>query len=562
MDGERRKKRLVIGAFAACVVLVGAALICYEVRRQQKSTVVFFTHTLATAHFRGKISIGNHHYTVNDGTVSKDGLPVYGNEALPAMRLAYEKTAARREPLFSLAGVDGGQFLSAVGELSKTRDALAARQGDPSDASLVRTSLYPIDFLTALGNLEIARTEFLASGDLSDAKKYETAQARTIGAYSKDLALFRSAFLDAVPENTRTYATPLNFVTRDAVLRALDAYSRGVGDIQKTAARRQACFRGNIRACETSDIALPELDQIPHANVAQGALAFGQKNFGLLSKADYVFEKSPLILLPDSACFVPSTGTSPLYAFQVRGDAGTTSPQIAPTLVGDLLLIESGPHADQPFYRYFASHGIRYVAMHEIDYYECLTEHRDQGSLMALRNVLKFAKTTPLSAYLSGSSAASLHSSEQVFTKSGVISEKDIVDYVREGERMVASATLPEGLSDTVVSLAVQVHDKDIGLYRTMLDIELFETMNMRMADTGIGIDFRPLFLIFTRSAFTDLFYTGYYTQDPQTLFEKNTLPAQKQPFILFSSLPQTAAGDVELVQDLAFFRSLHVPAP
>ena len=567
-NASPRFVRACVVFFVACVVVAVFAGETYTARRQAEES--FFSSALRDAHVSESVSIGEKTYVVTDGTVSYQGSPVTSSDALRALRLAYEKSAARRAPLISLSAVEPQEFIEAVGYLQDTATLLAQRQRRPLDALLVHTSLYPTDFLMSAARTEQARRSFLESGSITDAYLYESALRLAISAYHADISRFRSAFLATVPANTKRYATYKNIVGRNDITDALKMLDDGMSDTALVFSKRLACFSGKISECETADVQLPTLIEPLDTHLSPAAIAFAE-HIRTLNSDKIATEIDPksdsLIQLSESACLNPQPSTGILFTFQKMVSLPELPSFRSPLFVGDLIFIRSTPYASLPYYSYFASNNIEYVPSRPLTYYECPETARDQGTVTAIRTTRDFAVSSHLSSYAVGETKTTLEQLERKLNSRPIVSEKTAVDYLNTAAALIETGRVPVTLADSITELVLAMRDKSAGTYLTALQVAYYERSNMHLLDLGgVRIDFGALYFFFARSAFASLFMEGNPSviKHHSDFFPANNLPADEQPFVFYSALPRTSTLEAAIVRDLIFFRDIklgHFPS-
>ncbi len=554
--------RACVVLFVLCIVVAISAGETYTTQGQIAESL-FFSSALRDAHVSERVSIGDKMYVVTDGAVSYQGLPVASSDALRALRLTYEKSAARRDPLISLSAVEPKEFIKAVGYLRDTAALLAQRQKRPLDALLVHTSLYPTDFLMSAARTEQARRTFLESGSVTDAYLYESELRSTISAYRADISRFRRAFLAAVPADEKRYATYKNIVDRNDITDALKMLDVGMSDTSRVFSKRLACFGGKISECETADVQLPTLIDPPDAYLSPTTIAFAEHIRTLNSDkvgAELDPKSDPLIQLSESACMNLQPSTGLLFTFQKMPSLPGVPAFHSPLFVGDLIFIRSTTYASLPFYSYFASNNIEYVPTRILTYYECPETARDQGTLIAIQTIRDFAGSSHLSSYAVGETKKTLEQFEEKLTSRPIVSEKTAVDYLKIAETLIETGRVPTPLADTITELVLGMRDKSAGTYQTALQIAYYEQSNMRLSDVGgVGIDFGVPYFFFARSGFASLFMEGSLSviEHHPDFFSTNNLSADEQPFVLYSTLLRTSTLEAGIVRDLIFFREI-----
>lgn len=514
-----------------------------------------FSGALREAHVNETVSIRGIVYQVSLGIVSPETGSVAEAAEIAALRLAYEKAAARNNPLLALPGVDIETFRDEIVSLRSTASALAARQSNDNQIFFVQHSLYPTEFLEQLLNLEIARRQFLEHGSDVDAKQYRLQLLSTIDTYRRDRKAFTYAFERVVPPVALSYGTLRSIISRDDFLRVLERLGDDARETEQTARDRTACFQGKFQRCHRTEIILPEFRTLSVAPVSAGALAYAERIRDIFVQSGDRFISSPLILLPGSACAPTDPGTAPLFALRDNGNGAVPSP----VFVGNMVFIESAPHAQLPFYGYFASHQVPYVYVHPLSYYECAGARADQGAILATQSVRDFALRERLSARAVGELAAKLKHSENLFASAHVIATTDAERYLRDARALSESPGLPESLSNDIRSLWLRLHTGSDGIFLTVHDINAYESINMGFPSEA-DLDFDAAYLFFARSGFLSLTPSTFrpVSIDGGALFPANTLPADAQPYVLLSALPDDPATAAEVLSDMRFYRALH----
>ncbi len=554
--------RACIALFFVCIVGAVSVGETYTARRLATESY-FFSSALRDAHVSETVSIGDKTYSVTNGMVLYHGSPVSNPDTARALRLTYEKSAARRNPLISLSAVEPEKFIEAAGYLQDTAALLAQRQKRPLDALLVHTSLYPTRFLVSAARTEKARRAFLQSGKMDDAYLYENELRLTISAYHADISRFRSAFLTAVPADEKHYATYKNTVSRDDITNAVNMLDDGMSDTDRVFSKRLSCFSGHISECATADLQLRTLDDPSDTHLSPMAIAFAEQIRTLNSDkvgSDLDPKSDPLIQLSESACINPQPGTGLLFTFQNMLPLQNVPSFHPPFFVGDLIFIRSATYASFPFYSYFVSNKIEYVPTRPLAYYECPETARDQGTVTAIKTIRDFVISSHLSSYAVGGPKTAIEQFEKLFTSSPIVSEKNAIEYLNTALTLVETGRVPTPLADTIDELVLGMRDKSAGTYLTALQVAYYEQSNMHLSDAGgVEINFDVPYFFFARSAFPSLFMEANLSaiERHPDFFPANKLPADKQPFVFYSTLTQNSTLESGIVRDLMFFRKI-----
>jgi hypothetical protein len=106
-------------------------------------------------------------------------------ETASERRLEWFVEANRLDPIFALEGTDPDELEESLAYLEAQRDAFAQYYSE-SDAETIRTSLYPMQFLRLLPELERTRQNMLAEPSTEKALAYSALLVRTIDSYEAD----------------------------------------------------------------------------------------------------------------------------------------------------------------------------------------------------------------------------------------------------------------------------------------------------------------------------------------------------------------------------------------
>jgi hypothetical protein len=132
--------------------------------------------------------------------------------------------------------------------------------------------------------------------------------------------------------------------------------------------------------------------------------------------------------------------------------------------------------------------------------------------------------------------------------------------YLTAAETLTRGKAVPPAISNTIISLALEMNDRSEGLYQSVLDINSYERMNIQLERMGIPLTFSPVYLFFARSAFAQLFMEGNpsATGNHADLFQPDYLPADQLPYAYYSAVATTSGLQAEIAQDMTFYHALH----
>lgn len=490
----------------------------------------FYTQALASARAYEAVTVAHITYLVSGGMVSRGGAAVTGTDVLPPLRLAYEKTAARRAPLLALPGTDPSALARAADLLSDTRDRLASFQKNARDQALVTRALYPLDFLRAAAALEQARLTFLENGDDVSAQAYRSQSLSTAAAYLRDLRAFKVAFSEAVPPETPPYATAESYVTRAATLELADTLYTGVDTVRGRLQQRFRCFDGYQMFCRPEDVAYASLQPsmpVAAAEAPDGVRSIWERVFG----AELADERKLVLSQPRCTQDMPGAPV-----FLLRNETSLSTHYRQPVYLGDIRFIDANTHKAVPFYNFFIEHGHRFVPTSGIYYYQCPELVHDAGTLLAMEALAD--------EYAAGTTQA--------------LREQDMRTWVAHERDAAARGDTSYTEAYQAAADAVMLRNNSAGYDNQILGIAATESANAALAarDVPVGIALPQLF--YTRNGLTTLFMAGNpsFGTDLPRFFAPVTLTAQQQPFVYYRTF--NPAEQAQALDDLLYFFSIH----
>lgn len=543
--------------FSACAVLGIAACLflvaLHLANGRDDRALLFFSEALLNAGADERVIVRGITYEVRDGRAYVQGTEILGLEALPPLKLAYQKAFARRSPLLALPGVVPERLESAAKILQNTAERLAGIQESPADAHLIRSALYPAPFLTKAAELERKRLAFLSSGNAENAAVYERALYGTLTAYKESLRIFQEAFARAVPEGARDYATARSVISRSGVLDALRELSLSAESVAKTLQQRSRCLDGWISACREDDLAARPLPQKREDNASLSSLMLAREIQALLSDAGFPFHTSAyaLVELSESACADPGRASLPsLFAvYADRASDGSLYERSVP--VDDLRMVYSEEYRNIPFFEYFYSRGARYVPTFT-NFYTCLELGRDSSTISGVRAVSAFAQRAPLSA-LSPGGAPGAQELERALSSS-LIREADALEYLALIEEHADS--LPPEIGREAKSLALQLEYGSAGLEDQVFEVAELQNAVAEANENGLASDLATPYLFFVRSNFLSFFMAANpsFHSSAGGFFEPNAIPQEEQPYLTYSMLRGNFTQLEQLERDIALY--------
>ena len=503
------------------------ALIAAVMTRGQSHAEQFYSDALRAYDISADVLIDGRTVTVRSGVASQSGEVVTGAPSLEATRLAYARTLAERNPLFAFPGTSPSDLAYAVDELQKTADQLASLQHDPKHAGMIRTSLYPIDFLRAAGEAEAARAAFLAHTDRRHELEYELTVRAETDAYLSDVHTFRDALSKIVPDNTPEYIAAGKMVSKTAILAALSTLEAELRTTIHVFEMRMQCLHGFVARCNPQDLSLPSLKVPESAHIDEKSIARAREIQSLYAemRGDAQLKDLPLIALSEGACFGDVPG-SPIFFVTESKVVSGVPPHVEPVFAGDIRFIRTDEYESVPFYQGLRSHGIDFVFSPPLLHYECIDQARDVTAILSTRTIL------------ATSSASALYQADAV-----------------RAARARASSGDPAGIAQ-----ALSIKYNSAQFDQSLQDVIWTEQKNLNSRKQGLepGLDAINIFI--SRSGFTSLFAThntSFFPKNPN-LFAPSYIPASEQPYLYDSQIPP-GSQKAKLRQDVETYMMLHL---
>ena len=523
---------------------------------QHIHSVGFFSDALRSARVTEQVVVQGISYDVVNGAVSGDGTSVGGAAALPALRLAYALTIARRSPVFGLDGTDPKQLDNAVSLLVSVQEGFAKLQRTSTSSALVSSSLYPIHFLRSLVTLEGARQTFLKDGSDTDLSTYMSAQQTTLSAFKNDLQQFRTGFERAVPAKALEYGTTAGVIDRNSSLAAMDGLRHMAAVDESLLQRRTLCFSGVTLFCDATDIALPVLSAVAPSRQSFSP-EFINNVLNIYTEASGKDPARQVVEIAQGSC-IRDVDAPPIYALYPFNGFGTSI--LFPVFMGDILLIQASQYSDLPYYQYYLDHGIQYVVWRPSTHYTCPDFDTDLGATFATTDVQETATKHPLSALASKADAVGLAHLETalVTPKDGVLRETDARAYVTLGREMVEKGTLPPEAADTIASLSLRLEKKSAKFDYMVYRMASTEKIDTEILKKGATVELGTPYLFYVRSAFFSLFLGAEERPETYRSPVNTTIPltSSQLPLLHYSQNPDITR--TELVSDMRFFFTLH----
>lgn len=529
-------------------ILSTAAIVLCARQYLHDTASEFYAHELADAHVDGGVIIDGGYYdtaylvkTALSGGKSRD--------TFEALRIAYARALAERNPRFSLAGSDPDTLTTSLHQLESTRNTLATQEESASDARAVRV-LYPLQFLNAAAELEKQRRAFVISGSASDAHLYLTLLRNTANEYIRNVRMFEYGFKRTVPKDIRDFAGSNERVSRKGTVQIIDALENRALRAKKDVELRARCIRGFVHYCSVGDLALPIVEEARERETVDIGLLDEIRALVTAAGRD-TSAVSQYIQLYDSACL-----ELPQHAVYALRNPVTDTLQ-RPIWIGDVRFTESDGLQHVDFFRYFISRDAKYIVNYPYFHYKCPSMGRDFSRIYFVKHVVDRIRELRLSDNATdGGTADSLRALEHSLLAGQIAQESDALSYVRYGLLMTADGSLPAHAAHVVRSLALEAHDKSSGLEHTISDIVVTEKENALAMTRGVPVDLQGDTLFYFRSAFLSLFlaYNQSVSDETRTLFPPYHAPASHTPYVYYSDLRGIPGVRSTLIHDMSIY--------
>ena len=522
------------------VVLFGAQYAYTEYEKH------FFSQSLETHNISEKVYINNTPYFVELGVVRDgDGNLVKGKRETKALILAYSKTAAKRNPLFSIAGTDMDLFSDAVAFLKQARTQLASLQ-NKKEGELIEDSLFPIHFLQSVNEAERARRAFLESGSDVDARMYESSLKKVAEAYINDADAFIETFDKIVPKDAPTFATSRRIVGRDDVRKNVEILKGRVREMYVESVRREKCFYHSVFACKSQVLQLPDIRIPADITVSEEDKRNARAVLMAQDEAGRPIEKGQIILLSKSICINPAK-TKPFFTTRLR--PSSSMPTIAP--VGNIRFIDLEKIDSIDFTHYYRERGYRYVLAEEFNHYNCLGIDEDSGIIFALQAVVDYVRDFPLSTYAQGELKEALTDLEGRLWDD-FVTETDVLLYLSHAYELVHSGVIEKEIEDEIIDLALQVKNRSTNSDFVLRNIARIELFNISQLEEGFSPDLVASHLLYTRSGFAGLSFSGNESFGTgEDLFDLRNSLEENEPYVYFLNMQDDQARLEKVTKDL-----------
>lgn len=363
--------------------------LCVFVRNE---ALRFYVAELDSADSIAHVAIGSRPYIVEQGRI--DGRTRYPGEVFRVLQLSYAQELARRAPILGINGTDPAKLAHTVDILRSGQEALASVQPDKRDAALVHDSLYPLDFLHALAELEAERARVLEQGTESNVDAYRRALHATVEAGITDLEQINRATRAIAQDSNNISLTFFSgSMTPQRLIESLTLMSRRFKELDSALGARDKCLRGITNSCERGVLTIqsPDLVRMPPEEPGHRTNIASTRDVLRAVYGDEYLDSRVEIVTAQSACMGMF---APPYHFLVT--PSDTRINFDPIDVLNDMYFSVSREIDGSVTNYLrAEYGIDYILVKPMAFYQCPSIARDVGTLYAILNAKDFALKNP-----------------------------------------------------------------------------------------------------------------------------------------------------------------------
>ncbi len=499
-------------------------------RSESGAEEAYFSKVLSEAEVVETVRVDERVYEVSEGLVVGLSGAVGARERLRAQKLAYSLALARRAPLLDLTGTNPEKLMEAVRDLSRARDGLMMIQETTREALIVR-SLYPIEFLTTLAQVESARQDFLNSGDDLLGARYALALEGAVRAGKRSIADFKKTFQHIEKSSGGIRIPGLGgTITVSRLSASLTAIEHGFDATAQSLRKRRSCISGDLDACSSPDLAIPLLDTgvPPPFRPELRARADEVRSIFAEATGQPEIETAKMIELSSSVC----AGALPAPYYFLPPLAISRPPR---QFLNDIFFIPTNqPRA--PVLEYLRTKlNMRFSRSNPLSFYQCPDVGSDTSAILATVSAVSHAQ------------ARSSRTPEAIRLLSRPFySEADARSYVA-----AALASVPD---DDLIALSLIFENRGAELEKTVQRIADIELNDLRLKEEGVPLDLRAEYLLLVHSAYPTLFqsYNPSFGAERVSLREKNAADLKEllQRKIPYSILRESVSRE-DIIRDM-----------
>lgn len=537
-----------LAALLACAALAAGA--AYALRGRLASND-FYARSLLAAGADSAVEIGGETYAIQNGAVYGPGeRPVPSVVRSAALKLAYAREMALRNPIYSLEGTDLDALRSAIYRLADAGSDLAASQTDATDQARV-DRLYPIEFLTAIADAEAGRRALLKETSWENKRAYEIALAHAAQLHAAAARAYAKDF-DAIESPHFSYALPSGVITKESTLAAVRALESSTARMPDEVRRRARCSAGFVALCSTSDLTIHEPAAPAREDTASSMPESVRWALDVRSRAedDAAALRDTFFAMPDTTC----TGSFPAPNFYAIHEPTSLFPFPREAwYAGDALFIDVSAAASQrdaETLRYMEMRGVSYLPLHPMTFYMCPNAPDTAGALFSLEEALRRAQSGSL---------------PMPSISSGHVSPLRVIDgseLTRAFTQLAAGnrSSRAPAERDAIISTTVMLENKTAGFEHLVEQIAHVEEWEVSMKRAGAPIDLSPQRLFSTQSGFPSILlaYNASVFRNSESYSIVDRAQATPPAHILSWSRLRDSVSMSKIVEDTRLFFLMH----
>ncbi len=492
----------IIPLLTILVVFIGSYFLLNRIESIERSSISFFEEALRDTEISENISMRGKKYNVENGIVTSESEDtIKPSEELGALKIAYGLTTVRRSPLFGIAGTDPQALRQAVDRLKEVQYNLSKAQANPRDASMVASSLYPINFLYSLSKLEENRLKFLASGADADSDNYEESLQDTIRASKSDIKKFKKSFQKIIGAESMRFLGFGGTMTTKSMLETISLIQEGINRNENIFIKRNLCVSGKTKFCDKTAIEMPTFKK-PITGLKTPSdrnippLVTGVRAIFIEASGRPVENSDKLVALDSSSCLGSLPGP---YYFLVRTLTGGGERAFRLFFAEDIFFRSTkNVSADMPNYMNIELK-ISFSPINPVNFYVCSEVGNDMGRAYGTLATTAFAKEH---------SSLAVRARNQLLRSPVVVYENDAASYIGTAmsELKDGKGSTSEKMKNELTNLVLMFHERSAGLEFLVKNISDANAADLRLKEAGVPLDISARNFFLTHSAFPSLF--------------------------------------------------------
>ncbi|MBI2108565.1 MAG: hypothetical protein HYT93_00085 [Parcubacteria group bacterium] len=264
-----------------------------------------------------EIVIDEKHYTISEGSIVFVEAPPTLKREVVALRAGYYSLLTRVEPFLAIPETDIETLRNSIARMEQSFDNFAGYYY-PREEKILRSNLYPTDFLYSIADLEKARRDVVERPSVENIKTYDALLERTVKIYRKNAEKMKHIYAE---HDQKNFFLPTGTISNETYVTFLNTLINASYDIDEKRNNRMKCFNGNIKKCSLASASFqPFLNSqevseqenfysIPEIIKSNASLI--RNYYSILSVSNETekqwYESMPVIVLGSSACALEDT---------------------------------------------------------------------------------------------------------------------------------------------------------------------------------------------------------------------------------------------------------------